>query len=57
MVASARSDGGTNPIGNVIARNKLHDNSPYDIWYDGTGKNNQFADNRCSSSSPGGLCG
>jgi parallel beta-helix repeat protein len=57
VVASAKDDGGSNPIGNVIARNKLHNNSPYDIWYDRSGKNNTFADNRCSSSSPGGLCG
>jgi hypothetical protein len=57
VVVSGKDDGGSNPIGNVIARNKLHDNSPYDIWYDGSGKNNDFADNRCGSSSPGGLCG
>jgi len=57
VVMSSKHEGGSNPIGNVVARNKLHDNSPYDIWYDGSGKNNDFAGNRCSSSSPGGLCG
>ena len=57
VVVNSKDDGGSNPIGNVVARNKLHDNSPYDIWYDGTGKNNDFVDNRCSSSRPGGLCG
>jgi parallel beta-helix repeat protein len=57
VVVNSKDDGGSNPIGNVVARNKLHDNSPYDIWYDGTGKNNDFAGNRCSSSKPGGLCG
>jgi len=57
VVMTSKPDGGSNPIGNVVARNKLHDNSPYDIWYDGSGKNNDFAGNRCSSSSPGGLCG
>ncbi|MFL5766710.1 MAG: right-handed parallel beta-helix repeat-containing protein [Actinomycetota bacterium] len=57
VVVSGKDDGGSNPIGNVVARNKLHDNSPYDIWYDGSGKNNDFAGNRCTSSNPGGLCG
>jgi nitrous oxidase accessory protein NosD len=57
LVLSSKSEGGANPIGNDVERNKLHGNAPFDIWYDGTGKNNSFEGNRCSSASPGGLCG
>jgi parallel beta-helix repeat protein len=56
VVVTGKPDGGSNPIGNVVERNKLHGNSPYDIWYDGSGKNNSFQNNRCSSSRPRGLC-
>ncbi len=56
VVVTGKPDGGSNPIGNVVERNKLHGNSPYDIWYDGSGKNNSFQNNRCQTSSPRGLC-
>jgi hypothetical protein len=56
VVVSTKSDGGSNPIGNVVVNNLLRHNSPYDIWWDGSGKHNTFAGNRCSSASPGGLC-
>jgi hypothetical protein len=56
VVVSGKPDGGSNPIGNVVERNKLHGNEPYDIWYDGTGKNNSFQNNRCRTSSPRSIC-
>jgi parallel beta-helix repeat protein len=56
VVVSGKPDGGSNPIGNVVERNKLHSNEPYDIWYDGTGKNNSFDNNRCRTSSPRSIC-
>jgi hypothetical protein len=55
-VFSTKALGGMNPIGNVVERNKLHGNEPYDIWYDGSGRNNSFDNNRCQASSPRGIC-
>ena len=41
---------------NRVNGNTAHNNSPADLVYDGSGTNNQFADNDCGTSQPGGLC-
>ena len=43
------------PTNNVIRDNRLSRNTP-DLVYDGSGSGNSFSDNRCSSSTPAGLC-
>jgi hypothetical protein len=44
------------PTDNVIEENKAFGNSPFDIFWDGSGSGNKFEDNRCSTSQPPGLC-
>ena len=48
--------GGTAPTNNRIEKNRLSNNSPVDIFSDGSGSGNTFNRNRCSASNPGGLC-
>ncbi|MEX2459529.1 MAG: right-handed parallel beta-helix repeat-containing protein [Actinomycetota bacterium] len=57
MLASGEDAGGAVPTGNRVNGNTAHNNSPADLVYDGSGSNNQFADNDCGSSQPSGLCG
>jgi parallel beta-helix repeat protein len=54
-VLSSAILGGTDPVGNLIRGNLLHDNTP-DLFYDGTGTANTFTHNSCQTSSPDGLC-
>jgi nitrous oxidase accessory protein NosD len=44
------------PSGNVIRRNVILRNQPFDINWDGQGEGNQFAGNLCRTSRPEGLC-
>jgi hypothetical protein len=54
-VTSTAPLGGTDPIGNLIKANKVHNNQP-DLFYDGTGSDNVFVANSCETSIPAGLC-
>jgi len=47
--------GGSDPVGNLIEGNRLRDNEP-DLFYDGSGSDNLFPNNRCETSVPAGLC-
>jgi hypothetical protein len=55
-VASTEPVGGDVPRNNVVRDNLLRDNLP-DLLSDGSGEDNDFPNNSCSSSSPPGLCG
>jgi nitrous oxidase accessory protein NosD len=44
------------PSGNVVRKNVVLRNRPFDISWDGTGTGNQFLDNLCRTSQPEGLC-
>jgi parallel beta-helix repeat protein len=57
VVASSTALGGSNAAHNKIVRNRLRRNKPDDLVWDGKGKGNRFAHNKCQSSQPGGLCG
>jgi parallel beta helix pectate lyase-like protein len=48
--------GGAEPVGNRITANVAFRNLPVDIFYDGTGSDNQFRGNKCNTSHPNGLC-
>lgn len=48
--------GGTVPVNNRVADNRLKRNVPVDILSDGSGSGNTFSDNRCQTSAPSGLC-
>lgn len=48
--------GGTVPVNNQVFDNRLQRNAPVDIFSDGSGSGNTFSENRCSTSTPGGLC-
>lgn len=41
----------------TVSRNRAHNNSRFDVFYDGTGTNNTFIRNRCGTSNAEGLCG
>jgi hypothetical protein len=41
---------------NLILKNTVLDNQPYDLVYDGLGTGNHFLFNRCETSLPDGLC-
>jgi hypothetical protein len=41
---------------NLILKNTVLDNQPYDLVYDGLGTGNHFLFNRCETSLPAGLC-
>jgi hypothetical protein len=56
VVASSVAAGGRTPVGNLIKENHAHNNSPFDIFYDGSGHNNQFVNNDCGSSMPAWIC-
>jgi parallel beta-helix repeat protein len=57
MLVSGEDAGGPVPTVNRVNGNTAHNNSPADLVYDGSGTNNQFADNDCGTSQPSGLCG
>jgi len=48
--------GGTVPTNNRVNDNRLKHNAPVDIFSDGSGSGNTFHENRCKTSTPGGLC-
>ena len=50
-----KGTGGTVPTGDLVKKNKLSKNSPFDIDWDSTGTVT-FKKNTCSTSSPSGLC-
>jgi len=56
LVASSANQGGSNPVGNRIESNLAKRNRPADLFYDGSGSNNQFVNNDCNRSIPKGLC-
>jgi Right handed beta helix region len=57
VVLSARQlTHGSNPKNDRIARNSVHRNRPFDLFWDGTGVNVSFVRNRCGTSGPAGLC-
>lgn len=56
LVASAKSDGGQNPVGNKVNNNTAKNNAPLDVFYDGTGSGNQFNGNDCTKSQPASIC-
>jgi nitrous oxidase accessory protein NosD len=56
VVVSSTTFGGSNAAHNRITHNRLRHNEPADLLWDGKGKGNRFAHNRCQTSQPGGLC-
>jgi hypothetical protein len=56
VLASSKPFGGSNPAHNTISRNWAFRNEPFDISWDGSGKDNRFMHDRCDASQPGGLC-
>jgi len=57
VVLSARQlTHGHNPKDILVTRNKVLRNRPFDLRWDGTGKNIVFIHNRCVTSSPAHLC-
>jgi hypothetical protein len=45
-----------NPSGNLVRKNVVLGNRPFDISWDGTGAGNRFVRNLCRTSRPEGLC-
>jgi hypothetical protein len=57
VVLSARQiTHGHNPKDILVSRNVVRRNRPFDLRWDGTGKNIAFLHNRCATSTPSGLC-
>jgi hypothetical protein len=56
VVVSASQFHGSNPKNDLITRNTVRRNRPFDLLWDGTGVNVAFVKNRCATSSPSGLC-
>ena len=56
-VVSATAFGGPDPDANFVRDNRVRGNAPADLLYDGSGRNNRFANNDCGTSMPDGLCG
>jgi Right handed beta helix region len=57
VVVSARQlTHGHNPKDILVTRNTVRHNRPFDLRWDGTGKNILFVHNRCVTSSPAHLC-
>jgi hypothetical protein len=54
--STTESDGGNNPMGNIVRNNTVLNNKPFDIVYDGTGTRNWFPTNNCETSNPGYIC-
>ena len=55
VVISSVPFGGSDPNGNVVKENVVLGNHP-DLFWDGSGEGNVFADNVCETSVPPGLC-
>lgn len=53
--ASPSRGGSNDPVGNLVAGNRLRDNQP-DLFYDRSGSDNVFVHNSCETSIPDGLC-
>lgn len=47
---------GSDASHNLILKNTVRDNRPYDLVYDGLGPGNHFVSNTCGTSLPAGLC-
>jgi hypothetical protein len=41
---------------NIVVKNLVLDNQPFDLVYDGLGSGNRFLFNTCDTSTPGRLC-
>jgi hypothetical protein len=41
---------------NIVEKNLVLDNQPFDLVYDGLGTGNHFVSNRCETSLPAGVC-
>lgn len=54
-VFSTKALGGANPRDNRVERNEALDNRPNDLFWDRSGKNNLFRNNKHRTSSPAGL--
>lgn len=57
LVVSSASLGGADPAGNAVRENRVGNNEPADLVYDGSGTGNLFTRNSCATSIPDGLCG
>ena len=55
-VLSSASSGGADPTNNHIEHNTLHNNSPFDVFWDGSGSGNIFNGNICTISQPSWIC-
>jgi hypothetical protein len=56
VMISAKPFGGLELRYNRVTHNTLSGNSPFDIFYDGSGRYNTFTDNSCSTSHPTWIC-
>jgi len=55
VVFSTAFLGGADPTNNTVAGNKVRNNTPADIFWDGTGTGNMVTNNRCMTAIPGNL--
>jgi nitrous oxidase accessory protein NosD len=56
IIASTPVNGGPPASHNLIHNNRVRDNGPADIVFDGRGRGNRLLGNDCSTSIPKGLC-
>jgi hypothetical protein len=55
VVFSTAFLGGADPTNNTVAGNNARNNTPADIFWDGTGAGNMVTNNRCRTAIPGNL--
>jgi hypothetical protein len=56
LADATHTTGGGVPTGNRVTGNTIQRNRPLDVSYDGSGSNNVFQHNACSTSTPAGIC-
>ena len=56
VVIDTTALGGAAPADIIVTQNKVQDNAPVDLFWDGTGSNVKFMRNTCSTATPASLC-
>jgi hypothetical protein len=56
VTSKSPGQGGADPVDNRVIENTALRNQPVDLFYDGTGGDNLFQDNRCKTSTLATLC-
>jgi parallel beta-helix repeat protein len=55
VIVSTKAFGGTDPTNNTVRGNRLRNNTPVDIFWDGTGTGNTVLRNHCKTAQPSNL--